>query len=363
MRALAKGARQAADAACRDKLVRVDDRMPGYRRVRRGRQFVYRRPDGKPVRDPDEVARIRALAIPPAYEDVWICPLPNGHLQATGIDARGRKQYRYHPHYRAAREDEKFERLAVFGRALPRIRARVERDLQAPAPDAATDDGLPPLPRQRVLATLVRLLDSTCVRIGNEAYQRDNGSYGLTTLRNDHVRVRGSRLRLAFRGKGGVPHDVSLEDAHVAEVVRHCQRLPGHGLFEYHDEDGSRRRIDSADVNRYLCEAAGQRVSAKDFRTWHGSVQALELARLAAQRERRGRPTLKHVIAGVAERLRNTMAVCRKSYIHPEVLEFVRGARPEDWLALRQPASPRGLKAAERRLLAFLERPPRQLLK
>ena len=360
MHAMNRGARQAADAACGQSLVRVDDRMPGYRRVRRGKHFAYLRPDGRPLRDADEVARIRALAIPPAYRDVWICPLAHGHLQATGIDARGRKQYRYHPLYRAEREETKFERLAEFGRALPRIRARVARDLQAAA-TAGDADGPPVLPRERVLATVVRLLDSTCVRIGNDAYQRENGSYGLTTLRSGHARVRGSQLRLAFRGKGGVPHDVSLEDAEVARVVRDCQRLPGQALFGWHGGGGDVRRIDASDVNRYLCEAAGTRCTAKDFRTWHGSVEALELARQqAARAERRGKAQLKPVIAGVAERLRNTAAVCRKSYIHPAVLDFVAHAEPHDWHGLAAPPrSPRGLKAAELRLLHFLEqRPP-----
>lgn len=359
MRAMSGRTGRAADAARGGALVRVDDRMPGYRRVRCGAHFAYRRPDGRPLRDPREVARIRKLAIPPAYRDVWICLLPNGHLQATGIDARGRKQYRYHPLYRAEREEDKFERLAEFGRALPRIRARVARDLEAAA-TGSNADGRPVLPRERVLATLVRLLDSTCVRIGNDAYQRDNGSYGLTTLRNGHARVRGSQLRLAFRGKGGVPHEVSLEDAHVARVVRDCQRLPGQALFGWHGGGGDVRRIDSNDVNRYLSEAAGTRCTAKDFRTWHGSVQALELARQQAGRdERRGKAQLKPVIAGVAEQLRNTAAVCRKSYIHPAVLDFVARAGPDDWHGLAAGArSPRGLKAAELRLLRFLERPP-----
>lgn len=335
----------------REELVRVDDRMPGYSRVRRVQGFDYRNCEGRPLRDAGEVARIRKLAIPPAYRDVWICPLPNGHLQATGIDARGRKQYRYHAHYRLQRDAGKFERMAEFGRALPRIRARVTRDLTEAAAADAT------LPRERVLATLVRLLDSTCVRIGNDEYQRDNGSYGLTTLHNRHAAVRGSVLRLAFRGKGGVPHDVWLDDPHVARVVRHCQRLPGRELFEYRGESGEVRRVDAADVNRYLCEAAGARFTAKDFRTWHGSVQALELAcREIGERQRRAH--FKQVVAGVAERLRNTAAVCRKSYIHPAVLDFAAHAPAEQRQALAalRPRSPRGLKAGELRLLHFLEK-------
>lgn len=344
-------------------LVYVSDTMPGYRRLRRGATFAYRRPDGRPLTDAQELARIRRLAIPPAYKDVWICPLPNGHLQATGRDARGRKQYRYHPDWSAERDDSKYARLEAFGRALPRIRARVARDLRG-AHGAALD-------RQVLLATLVRLLDTTYVRVGNESYARENGSYGLTTLKTEHAGVRGGRLRLRFRGKSGVQHEIAVEDPRVARVVRRCQQLPGQELFAYEEADGTVRGVGSADVNDYLAAAggiAGERFTAKDFRTWHGSVQALELLRAACTAQ--GPPAGKtaaaalcaQVVREVAARLGNTAAVCRKAYVHPAVLALVQptagaggDAAAIDWDRLeRGPAPARGLQAAERRLLRLL---------
>ncbi len=343
-------------------LVWVTDAEPGLRRRRRGDAFVYLDPTGRRVVDGATLARIRQLAIPPAYEDVWICARPNGHLQATGRDARGRKQYRYHPQWQRQRGDDKFESLRAFGAALPRIRRRVQRDLAAAPATRPT--------RTLVLATLVRLLDTTFVRIGNEEYARGNGSYGLTTLRTRHAGVRDAEVRLTFKGKGGIAHEVALTDRRVAAVVRRCKALPGQELFQYADADASLRKVTSADVNGYLSEAAGLRVTAKDFRTWHGSVLALEFTRLACQGEP-VRGGARQVIAQVARQLGNTVAVCRKSYIHPQVLALAdalsdletRAALPgQRWaLAAHGGSRQRALGAAERRLLALLgpKTPPR----
>ncbi|MGE5116112.1 MAG: DNA topoisomerase IB [Betaproteobacteria bacterium] len=332
-----------------DGLVHVGDGVPGIRRVRRGACFAYRGPDGRWIVDATELARIRALAVPPAWTDVWICPRGDGHLQATGRDARGRKQYRYHPRFRALREETKFDRLVAFGRALPRIRARVDRDLRG---------GRGALSRELVLATVVRLLDTTFARVGNEEYTRANGSYGLTTLRSRHAGVRGGTLRLAFRGKSGVVHGASVDDPVVARVVRRCQQLPGQELFRYEEADGALRSVGSADVNDYLAEAAGERFTAKDFRTWHGSVQALELLRRGVERgEGSTRGLAVQVVADVAHRLGNTPAVCRKAYIHPEVLDLAQAGADDAarrWQALAAPRVRRGLDAAESRLLALL---------
>lgn len=344
----------------------VSTAMPGFTRVKRGKAFRYRSPDGHWVVDPEEVARINKLAIPPAYTSVWICPLPNGHLQATGLDARGRLQYRYHPDWRAQRDESKFDRMQAFGQVLPRIRARVARELQAGTRSKA-------LTRELVLATLVRLLDTTFVRVGNEEYASSNNSFGLTTLRTRHARLHGSRLTLSFRGKSGVPQQAALDDPRVARVVRRCQQLPGQELFQYVDEGGQPHAVGSGDVNDYLAEITGAdktgdgalRFTAKDFRTWHGTVQALELTRLACTGQP-GEPAYhaKDILAEVARQLGNTPAVCRKSYVHPAVLEL--GSRLASdagpgmqsvWERIGGAASPRGLSAAERRLLAFLRKP------
>ena len=263
-------------------LVYIDPDMPGWRRVRSGANFRYRDTHGKWLRNEDEIARIRRLAIPPAYSEVWICPVANGHLQATGIDARGRKQYRYHVDWRALRDESKFERVEAFGHALPAIRRRVARDLAVGAKA--------PVGRRLVLATLVRLLDTTYLRVGNEEYASSNGSYGLTTLRNKHVEVRGAALKLRFRGKSGVMQEAEVDDARVAAVVRRCQQLPGQELFQYEAEDGALRGISSTDVNDYLREIIGESFTAKDFRTWHGTVQALELTRSPARPVNREAP-------------------------------------------------------------------------
>ena len=340
--------------------------MPGIRRVRRGRGFAYRSSQGHWLADADEIRRIQHLAIPPAYSDVWICPLPNGHLQATGRDARGRKQYRYHPDWMAAQGSAKFERLLAFGRALPRIRARVARDLRRGIRLCAGSN--PQLSQSLVLATLVRLLDTTLVRIGNDEYARGNGSFGLTTLRNPHAKVRGQSLRLSFRGKSGVMHDITVQDPRLARIVRRCQELPGQELFQYQDADGEVRRIGSGEVNDYITEAAGsmtgERFTAKDFRTWHGSALALELACKSDDSE--GCFAIKPALAEVSGRLRNTPAVCRSSYIHPKVLELWQGlasATPDEAAQIRADTHICGnvhslsrgrMPLAEQRLLGFL---------
>ncbi|NDZ12573.1 DNA topoisomerase [Variovorax sp. WS11] len=335
--------------------------MPGLTRARHGSSFRYRDAKGQWVRDVDEISRIRLLAIPPAYTDVWICPLPNGHLQATGIDARGRKQYRYHAEWRLLKDETKFERLELFGRALPKIRARVARDLREGAREALPG-------RATVLATLVRLLDVTFLRVGNEEYASSNRSYGLTTLRTRHVDVRGASLKLRFRGKSGVLHEARVDDRKVTRVIRRCQQLPGQELFQYQDSEGELRTVSSTDVNDYLREAAGENFSAKDFRTWHGTVQALELTRLACSSDSVGesagpRFSAKEILTTVAKQLGNTPAVCKKAYIHPAVLALGAklaadsGAMTEIWKELTAAtASVRRLHSAEARLLTFLRR-------
>jgi DNA topoisomerase I len=286
--------------------------MRGISRRRRGKGFQYTGPDGKTIREPGELERIASLAVPPAWTDVWICPYPNGHLQATGRDARGRKQYRYHPRWREARDETKYHRMLAFGHALPRIRRTVSRHLQGRS-----------LSRERVLAAVVRLLDETTIRVGNEEYARTNGSFGLTTIRDDHVDVRGSRIRFRFRGKGGKMHEVAVEDARVARIVRRCEDLPGQELFAYLNEDGEPVDVDSEDVNGYIAEVAGEEFTAKDFRTWTGTVLAAwalqEFEQHTSAREANSQ--IVAAIESVARRLGNTPAVCRRCYVHPDVFE------------------------------------------
>ena len=290
----------------------VTDTVPGIRRKRAGKHFSYVDPDGQPIRDPETMRRIKALAIPPAWTDVWICPNPRGHLQATGRDARGRKQYRYHPRWRQVRDETKYERMIAFGEALPAIRERVSQDL-----------GLPGLPRQKVLATIVRLLEATLIRVGNEAYARENKSYGLTTLRNRHVDIDGSRLIFRFRGKSGVKHAIDVKDRRLARVVQRLRDLPGQHLFQYVDDQGERQTIESDDVNEYLKDITGQDYTAKDFRTWAGTVLAASALQEfeAFDSNAQAKRNIVRVIESVAERLGNTPSVCRKCYVHPAVIE------------------------------------------
>lgn len=290
----------------------VHDDRPGIRRLRTAKGFRYVGPDGKPLHDAATLERIRSLAIPPAWTEVWICPSANGHLQATGRDAKGRKQSRYHPRWRAVRDENKYERMLAFAESMPRIRARVNADL-----------ALTGLPRPRVLATMVRLLETTLIRVGNEDYAKQNGSFGLTTLRNRHAEINGATLRFDFRGKSGVMHSIEVHDRRVARIVKQCQELPGQELFQYVDEEGARHSIDSADVNEYLREAAGADFTAKDFRTWAGTVLAARALREfeAFDSETQAKKNVVRAIETVAKRLGNTKTVCRKCYVHPAILD------------------------------------------
>ncbi|MBV8529772.1 MAG: DNA topoisomerase IB, partial [Candidatus Eremiobacteraeota bacterium] len=300
-----------SQAAAREAGLRfIDDRQPGITRRRRGRHFVYYYPGGGLVRDPGEVRRIKALAIPPAYTAVWISPIANGHVQATGRDARGRKQYRYHKRWRAFRDEAKYQRLVAFGRALPTIRKAVAADLRGSG-----------LSRRKVLAALVAIMDATGMRVGNEEYAQANGSYGLTTLRARHVRVNGSHVRLRFRGKTGREHSIALDDERLARIVRRCRDLPGEELFTYADEAGAISAVTSDDVNAYIREIAGDDFSAKDFRTWIGTVQCIAALREPAVDPSDAKHKIVEALACVAARLGNTPAVCRTAYVHPAVLE------------------------------------------
>lgn len=320
-------------------LIHVNDAAPGLVRRRNGKGFIYLNGKGKAVRAAGTLARIRALVIPPAWREVWISVNPRGHLQATGRDARGRKQYRYHAAFRAAQEDHKFTHLAAFAAVLPKIRRRVARDLRRPG-----------LPREKVLATVVHLLETTLIRVGNADYARENGSLGLTTLRDAHVAVKGSALKFHFKGKSGKLWRLSLHDRRVARTVRACQDLPGQHLFQYQDEDGTRHAVTSTDVNAYLRSVSGRVITAKEFRTWAGSVLcAAELAGCAPPASAAAaKRTIKDVIARVAERLGNTVAICRKCYVHPAILDAYlhRKALP--------PRRIPGLRADEAAVLALL---------
>ncbi|MEX0714497.1 MAG: hypothetical protein WD278_19325 [Pirellulales bacterium] len=303
---------QPADAAKAASLRYVSDEEPGIRRRRAGKGFIYTSPRGKPLRAAATLARIRSLAIPPAWTDVWICPRPDGHIQATGRDARRRKQYRYHPRWRSVRDENKYGRMIAFGRALPAIRRQVARHLAQSA-----------LSREKVLATIVRLLETTLIRVGNEEYARSNHSFGLTTMRDQHVDVSGSKLRFSFRGKGGKRHGVDLNDRRLARVVKSCREIPGHELFQYLDDDGNKQAVGSADVNAYLREISGQEFTAKDFRTWAGTVLAALALREFEQFDSntQAKRNIVRAIEAVAERLGNTPTICRKCYVHPAVID------------------------------------------
>ncbi len=334
-------------AAAREAGLRyVSDAAAGIRRERTPLGFRYRGADGKLVRDREQLRRIRNLVIPPAWEEVWICPVPTGHIQATARDARGRKQYRYHPRWRENRDEAKYGRLRAFGATLPRIRARTRRDL-----------ALPGMPRAKVLAAVVRLLATTLIRIGNESYARDNGSFGLTTLRTRHAEVAGARIRFRFRGKSKKEHLISIDDHRLARVVQHCQELPGQTLFQYLDDHGRAQTIDSADVNAYLKAITGESFTAKDFRTWAGTLaMAKALARLEPPAtDAAARRALVAAITEVAARLGNTPAVCRRCYVHPRVLDDYRDGTLAA-VARRRVRSGAGFKTDETMLLALLRR-------
>ena len=339
--------RAAARAA---KLRYVSDRQPGIRRERlESGGFRFIAPDGHEITDEAEITRIKKLAIPPAYEDVWICKHANGHLQAVGRDARGRKQYRYHAKWRQVRDESKYERMLVFGRVLPKIRERVDQDLRHPG-----------LPRERVLAAIVKLLEATLARIGNEEYARTNESFGLTTLRHRHVRVKGEKLTFDFRGKHGIDHHIDLKDRRLANVVKKCNDLPGQDLFQFTDEHGTLHGIGSDDVNAYLHEISGEEITAKDFRTWAATnLAALALAELETyDSAAKAKKNVVHAVEHVAKKLGNTPSVCRKCYIHPAIFDgyldgsLIEGlkARAEATLADHH----NGLTAEEIAVTAFL---------
>lgn len=336
-----------AKAAARAAQLRyVSTASDGIRRSGRGSGFFYVAADGSRVRDRRTLERIRSLAIPPAWTDVWICPIAEGHLQATGRDARRRKQYRYHPRWRTVRDETKYERLTLFAETLPRIRERVARDLAEPG-----------LSRSHVLAIVVRLLETTFIRVGNEEYARTNQSFGLTTLKDRHVQVEGSRIRFRFRGKSGKSHSILLSDARLARLVRRCRDLPGQDLFQYLDEVGEPQPITSGDVNEYLRAISGEEFTAKDFRTWAGTLLASrKLTDSLQDEDGLTRATLAEAIASVASELGNTVAISRKCYIHPAVLDaFQDGGRYATWLVARDAAKAReGLSDEENALLRFL---------
>ena len=327
----------------------VDGEEPGIRRRRCGRGFTYLGADGETVRDPGVRRRIEELVIPPAWTDVWICRSPKGHVQATGRDDKGRKQYRYHEQWRAVRDANKFAQMVPFAEALPRLRRRIRRDLAL--------DGLP---REKVLAALVRLLEQTRVRVGNEEYAKSNGSYGLTTLHDEHVEIARDELRFEFAGKGGKVQQVELRDARLAEIVEDCQEIEGSELFQYLDADGGRHSVDSGDVNRYLGDAMGEQFTAKDFRTWIGTVGAVEVLVEMGQAvdERSCEKNVVACIQRVAEALRNTPAVCREFYVHPAVLQAYEAGRLAELAESVRAAEPEGgereLRQAERVTLAVL---------
>lgn len=319
----------------------VNDHEPGIRRKRAGKGFSYLAPDGSKITDAALLERIKSLAIPPAYKEVWICLTPDGHIQATGRDEKGRKQYRYHPRWNEIRDQTKFDRMIAFGEALPAIRQRVEQDL-----------ALPGMPREKVLATVVALLGTTFIRVGNEEYARSNESFGLTTMHDEHVEVSGASVRFEFRGKSGKAHVIDLKDKRLAKIIMKSQELPGEHLFQYKDESGAVRAVTSSDVNAYLREISGQDFSAKDFRTWGGTTLALlALTELdPAENKTALKKNLNQMVKQVSLQLGNTTTVCRKYYIHPRVIETYSAGK----LAPFTGEIPAGLTAQEAALLTLL---------
>jgi DNA topoisomerase-1 len=331
----------ASPPTARTTLVYVSPETPGLRRRRSGRGFRYLDAEGGAVRDPDTLERIRKLAIPPAWEAVWICPDPAGHLQAVGTDAKGRRQYLYHPGFRALREAAKYEHMVAFAEALPALRARIDADMARPG-----------MGRERVLATVAHLLETTMIRVGNAAYEKANQSFGLTTLRTRHVDVEGERLRFHFKGKSGKVWNLDVRDRRVARIVRQIQDLPGQHLFQYRDHEGTLHSVTSADVNAYLKDATGRDITAKDFRTWFGTVlAAVALAEAGpAASPTAAKTAVTRAIRRVADRLGNTLAICRKCYVHPEVI----AAYQEGSLAPELAAHDGAMAAAERAVLDLL---------
>jgi DNA topoisomerase I len=321
----------------------TSDEEPGYSRLRRGKSFSYKGLNGKPLKDATELARIRFLAIPPAYEQVWICADKNGHLQATGCDARGRKQYLYHADWHASQGADKFSRVASFGETLPALRRRLWKDVS-----------LRGLPREKVLAAVCLLLDETLIRVGNEEYAQSNKSFGLTTLRNRHVKVKQAQVKFDFQGKSAVQHSITVTDPALAKVVRQCMDIPGQNLFQFIGEDNEVHHIDSGAVNQYLKTISGTDITAKDFRTWAASVAALgALTKLTFANKTEAKRHVSTTIKEVAKRLRNTPAVCRKSYIHPSIIEAFHGNVLSKPILAKRRA---GLRMDEYALLHFLKK-------
>ena len=324
----------------------IDDTdVPGITRKRRGRYWQYFDAAGNRITDRGEIERLNAIGLPPAYERCWLCPDPDGHLQGVGFDARGRKQYRYHPDFRAQQEARKYERLAEFGKALPRLRKKLEEDIAGRAMRAET-----------VIAAVIRLIDETHIRIGNEEYAKDNKSFGATTLRNRHARVVGGKLKLTYTGKHGIKRTVTVNDRHLARIARRAQDLPGQHLFEYIDGEGEVRPVTSGDVNDYIRDATGGEFTAKDFRTWGASVLAFE--EIVRRADSEGKIDLKSVIAPVAEALGNTPAIARKSYVHPSLIEALKDAGAIG--ARKLPRTTKHLSSYERGLIEFLEALPKE---
>jgi len=342
-----------AQVTRRNGLRYVTDSMPGIRRKRVGRGFTYIGVNGQRIRDRERIKRIKALVIPPAWTDVWICPNTKGHIQVTARDSKSRKQYLYHPRYRAIQDETKFGQMLAFSEILPLIRKRVERDLS-----------LSGLPREKMLATVVRLLEKTLIRVGNDESARERKSFGLTTLRNRHVEIAGSNLRFEFRGKSGVVHSVAISDLRVARIVRRCQTLPGEELLQYLDEEGRRQTVDSGDINAYLRKITGEDVSAKDFRTWAGTMLAATALRDLgpSKSQREAKSNIVRALDQVAKRLGNTRTVCRKYYVHPAVIDaymkgmVLRGA-PASTKHKRKRAST-ALRQEEKTVLEFLRKCP-----
>jgi DNA topoisomerase-1 len=330
------------------------DAKAGIRRTRHGSTFRYFGSDGRRITSADELARIRSLVIPPAWEQVWICPDPRGHLQATGRDVRGRKQYRYHPKWREVRDETKYDRLIGFAQALPHIRQHTDRHLKRAG-----------VPREKVLATVVQLLEKTLIRVGNDEYARQNRSFGLTTLRDGHVDVRGGRLRFTFRGKSGIEHEIDLDDRRLAKIVRACRDIPGYDLFQFYGDDGQRQTVGSADVNAYLRDVTGEEFTSKDFRTWAGTVQAAQLLRelTVVGSVTEAKRNVVRAVEAVAHRLGNTKAVSRKCYIHPAVLDsYMNGSmvKTRPVRARRNDRPAYALSECEAAVLALLQRRARQ---
>jgi DNA topoisomerase I len=338
------------DAAESAGLLYVSDEEPGIRRKKVGKGFAYIRTGGAKVEDSETLARIKSLAIPPAYTDVWICPKANGHIQATGRDTKGRKQYRYHAAFREVRESTKFEHMMEFAQALPAIRKTIDDHM-----------ALRGLPREKVLATVVHLLENTLIRVGNSDYAKQNKSYGLTTLRDPHVKVDGSELRFQFKGKSGKSWRLSVKDRRIARIVKACQDLPGQDLFQYLDEEGRPQSVTSADVNAYLKEITGRDITAKDFRTWAGTVlAALSLSEFEEfDSEAKAKKNIRAAIEKVSSRLGNTPTICRKCYVHPEVFScYLEGAlllRIQDEVETELRENLAGLKPEEAAVLSLLQ--------